>query len=61
MYENFVDTKQWNARKDYYDEIRPRINSHHPMADRIAFFLPPRISFLLVHYYKKWLVWKKSH
>ena len=61
MYENFVDTRQWRARKDYYDEIRPRINSSHPLADRIAFFLPPCISFLLVHYYKKWLVWRKSH
>ena len=61
MYENFVDTRQWRARRDYYDEIRPRINSSHPLADRIAFFLPPCISFLLVHYYKKWLVWRKSH
>lgn len=60
MYENFIDTRQWNARKDYYDEIRPNINKRHPIADRIAFYLPPRVSYLLVHYYKKWLVWKAN-
>ena len=60
VYENFVNAKQWNARHDYYDKIRPYINSKHPLTDRIAFCLPPRISYLLVHYYKKWLVWKSQ-
>lgn len=60
LYENFVDAKQWNARRDYYHEIRPFINGNHPLADRIAYYLPPRISYLLVHYYKKWLAWKSQ-
>lgn len=53
VYENFVDARQWNARRDYYDEIRPRIKSQHPLTDRIAFYLPPRLSYLVVHTYKR--------
>lgn len=53
VYENFVNERQWNARRDYYDEIRPRINAHHPLADRIAYYLPPCISYCLVHIYKR--------
>ncbi len=55
MYEDFIDNKQWNARREYYGEIRPFIHSWHPLADRIAYYLPPRISYLLVHYYREWL------
>lgn len=53
IYEDFVESRQWDACREYAKDIRPNVTSHHPLADRIAFFLPPRISYFLVHTYRR--------
>ena len=55
IYEDFVESRQWDACREYAKDIRPNVTSHHPLADRIVFFLPPRISYFLVHTYRWWL------
>ena len=55
IYEDFVESRQWDACREYAKDIRPNVTSRHPLADRIAFFLPPRISYFLVHTYRWWL------
>ena len=55
IYEDFVESRQWDACCEYAKDIRPNVTSRHPLADRIAFFLPPRISYFLVHTYRWWL------
>lgn len=48
MYENFIDQKMFYVRKEYYHQMRPRLNARLPLADRIAFLLPPRLAYMLV-------------
>ena len=48
MYENFIDQKMFYVRKEYYHQVRPRLNARLPLADRIAFLLPPRLAYMLV-------------
>lgn len=60
VYEKFIDTKQFDVYDKYYYKLKGQLNSQIPLADRIAFHLPPRISYLFVHSYKKWLEWKSQ-
>lgn len=54
VYEKFIDNRQFHVLKDYYRPLRKQLDSSIPLADRVALLLPPRISYFLVHYYKKW-------
>ena len=53
IYEKFIDNKQFHVLDDYYRPIRKQLTSDVPLMDRIAIMLPPRISYFLIHYYKK--------
>ena len=55
VYETFLDEKQFHVFKDYYCKLRGTLDGQIPLADRIAFALPPRIGYWPVHYYKKYL------
>ena len=55
IYEKFIDNKQFHVLDDYYSPIRKQLTSDIPLMDRIAIMLPPRISYFLIHYYKKFL------
>ena len=48
MYENFIDQRMFYVRKEYYHQVRPRLKARLPLADRIAFLLPPRLAYMLV-------------
>lgn len=60
VYEIFIDTRQFDVYDKYYYKLKGQLSSQIPLADRIAFHLPPRISYLFVHSYKKWLEWKSQ-
>ena len=60
VYEKFIDTKQFDVYEKYYYMLKGQLSSQIPLADRIAFHLPPCISHLLVHSYKKWHQWKSQ-
>ena len=60
VYEKFIDTRQFDVYDKYYYKLKGQLSSQIPLADRIAFHLPPRISYLFVHSYKKWLEWKSQ-
>ena len=60
VYEKFIDTRQFDVYDKYYYTLKGQLSSQIPLADRIAFHLPPRISYLFVHSYKKWLEWKSQ-
>lgn len=53
MYENFIDQKMFHVRKAYYHQLRPRLNASLPLADRLAFLLPPRLAYFPIHLKKK--------
>ena len=53
MYENFIDQKMFYVRKAYYHRLRPRLNASLPLADRLAFLLPPRLAYFPIHLKKK--------
>lgn len=55
-YEVFLDKRQFHVRREYYQkELKGRLNRRFPLADRIAFLLPPRLAYWPVHLYKAWL------
>ena len=53
VYEKFIDNRQFHVLDDYYRPLRRQLSADIPLMDRIALLLPPRLSYLLVHYYKK--------
>jgi glycosyltransferase involved in cell wall biosynthesis len=54
-YEKFIDMKQFSVYNDYYYQLEGRLDKNIPLADRIVFALPPRLSYYLIHAYKWWL------
>lgn len=54
VYEKFIDKGQYQVFKEYYKPLRKQLDSTIPLADRIALLLPPRISYFIIHYYKKY-------
>ena len=52
VYEKFINLKQFHVFEEYYRPLRQQLDSSIPLMDRIAIFLPPRISYFLVHGYK---------
>jgi len=54
-YEKFIDLKQFSVYNDYYHQLKGKLGKQIPFADRVAFYLPPKLSFCLVHAYKWWL------
>ena len=59
-YEKFIDLKQFIVYNDYYCQLKGKLGNQIPLADRVAFYLPPRLSFWLVHAYKWWLQKRSS-
>lgn len=55
IYEKFIDLKQFHVYSAYYHKLKGRLGKQIPLADRIAFCLPPRLSYYVVHTYKWWL------
>lgn len=55
VYEKFIDNRQFRVLNDYYRPLRKQLSSAIPLMDRIAFLLPPRLAYYLIHGYKKWL------
>lgn len=54
-YERFLDLKEFHVFEEYYRPMRKQLDSSIPLMDRIAILLPPRISYILIHGYKKLL------
>lgn len=54
-YEVFIDERQFHVYKEYYHLLKGKIDKRLPLLDRIAFALPPRLAYLPIHLYKKWL------
>lgn len=54
-YEKFIDLRQFSVYNDYYYQLKGKLGKQIPFADRMAFYLPPKLSFFLVHTYKWWL------
>lgn len=53
QYENFIDQRLFGQFEDYYRrQIKPNLNREIPLADRIAFCLPPRIAYYPIHWRK---------
>ena len=59
-YEWFLDRKQFFVFDEYYRPLRKQLNKDIPLKERIIILLPPRISYYLVHGYKKWLRMKQN-
>lgn len=55
MYENFIGQKLFHVRREYYRQVRPRLSARLPLADRLAFLLPPRLAYPLVSLRKRLL------
>ena len=55
VYEKFIDSKQFDVYDKYYHTLRGKLNHQIPFTDRLAFALPPRMAYYLVHGYKWWL------
>ncbi|MBQ9231183.1 MAG: glycosyltransferase family 2 protein [Prevotella sp.] len=53
VYEKFIDKRQFHVLDEYYRPLRQQLDKSIPLADRVALLLPPCISYLFVHYYKK--------
>ena len=55
IYEKFIDTKQFDVYEQYYHTLKGNLNPHISFMDRLAFALPPRLAYCLIHSYKWWL------
>ena len=60
-YEWFLDKKQFHVFNEYYRPLRKQLSKDIPLKERITILLPPRISYFLVHGYKKWLSLKRTY
>ena len=47
-YEMLLTFKQFDVKRKYYHKIKDNISGKLPLADRIAYALPPRIAYLLI-------------
>ncbi len=59
-YERFLDLKEFHVFEEYYRPLRKQLDSSIPLMDRIAILLPPRISYILIHGYKKLLAMRRK-
>ena len=55
VYERFLEARQFSVRRDYYHDLPARIVRTLPFKDRLAYCLPPAISYIPVALYKWWL------
>lgn len=55
VYEKFIDTKQFEVYDKYYHTLKGHLSHHISLTDRLAFALPPRLAYYLIHSYKWWL------
>lgn len=53
LYEKFVLSKKFNVKKEYYGQFRKNISKDIPLLDRIAFCLPPRLTYILIRIFRK--------
>ena len=56
-YESYVYRLQFHVFEDYYKDLRKENLTRLPIADRIAFMLPPRIAFFPIWIRKKLKSW----
>lgn len=54
-YEDHLDKKEFKFCKEHYQTLKGNLHPGLPLADRIAFLLPPHVAWLPVHLYKQWL------
>ena len=54
-YENLIEKKEFEFCREHYKGLRGQINHSLPFKDRFVFCLPPRLAWLLIHPYKRWL------
>lgn len=52
-YESFIFERQFYVLDEYYKDLKEEDLSHLPIADRIAFFLPPKVAFFPIWIRKK--------
>lgn len=55
VYEKFIDDRQFEVYNQYYHTLKGKLSQHISYTDRLAFALPPRVAYYLVHGYKWWL------
>lgn len=60
IYEKFIDKRQFHVLNEYYRPLRRQLDGTIPLMDRIAIMLPPRISYYLIHNYKRLQKWKQG-
>ena len=59
VYEKFIDRLQFHVFSEYYRPLCRQLSADIPLMDRIAILLPPRLSYILIHGYKKLLKLKQ--
>lgn len=57
-YENHLEKKDFKFCSEHYGHLRGKLHSSIPLLDRIAFSLPPRIAWIPICLYKRWLRFK---
>ncbi len=60
-YEKFIDLKQFWVYDEYYYQLEGKLDKRIPFADRLAYSLPPRLAYYLIHTYKWWLRRRTKH
>ena len=55
VYEKFIDDRQFDVYEQYYHTLKGHLSPHVSLPERLAFALPPRLAYYLVHGYKWWL------
>ena len=59
MYEFYLERKEFHVFREYYGQLRSRLNHEIPVKDRLIMRLPPRIAYCLVVGYH-WLIRRKE-
>ena len=54
-YEIHLNEKEFDFCKKHYKHLKGHLNHKLPPLDRLVLVLPPRLAWLPVHLYKKWL------
>ena len=53
QYEKFVDQRRFGEFEDYYQsQLDGKLNGDIPLADRMAYMLPPRLAYYPIHWRK---------
>lgn len=53
MYENFISERNFAVYRQYYAQVRKRVNGRIPWTDRLAILLPPRLAYFPIRWKKK--------